>query len=75
MGADAAVDGKQSDSEIERNVKEELRWDPDLDVSDIAVSVKNVSLRWQDSSRATPTNTRPKPLPSNGLSSGSWSDG
>jgi osmotically-inducible protein OsmY len=28
------------DSEIERDVKEELDWDPDLDASDIAVSVK-----------------------------------
>jgi osmotically-inducible protein OsmY len=31
----------KSDSEIERDVKEELTWDPDLDASDIAVSVKN----------------------------------
>ena len=30
----------RSDSEIERDVKEELKWDPDLDASDIAVSVK-----------------------------------
>src|SRR5882757_7849922 len=30
----------RSDSEIERDVKEELQWDPDLDASDIAVSVK-----------------------------------
>jgi osmotically-inducible protein OsmY len=30
----------KSDSEIERDVKEELDWDPDLDASDIAVSVK-----------------------------------
>jgi osmotically-inducible protein OsmY len=29
------------DSEIERDVKDELQWDPDLDASDIAVSVKN----------------------------------
>jgi osmotically-inducible protein OsmY len=32
---------KKSDSEIERDVKEELGWDPDLDATDIAVSVKN----------------------------------
>jgi osmotically-inducible protein OsmY len=30
----------RSDSEIERDVKEELEWDPDLDATDIAVSVK-----------------------------------
>src|SRR3977135_949252 len=29
------------DSEIERDVREELKWDPDLDATDIAVSVKN----------------------------------
>jgi osmotically-inducible protein OsmY len=31
----------RSDSEIERDVKEELQWDPDLDATDIAVSVKD----------------------------------
>jgi osmotically-inducible protein OsmY len=31
----------KSDSEIERDVKDELTWNPDLDASDIAVSVKN----------------------------------
>jgi osmotically-inducible protein OsmY len=30
----------RSDSEIERDVKDELEWDPDLDATDIAVSVK-----------------------------------
>src|SRR6202030_4316244 len=30
----------KSDSEIERDVKDELQWDPDLDATDIAVSVK-----------------------------------
>src|SRR3979411_1549828 len=29
------------DGEIEKDVKAELEWDPDLDASDIAVSVKN----------------------------------
>lgn len=29
------------DSEIERDVKDELEWNPDLDATDIAVSVKN----------------------------------
>jgi osmotically-inducible protein OsmY len=31
----------QSDNEIERDVRDELKWDPDLDASDIAVSVKD----------------------------------
>src|SRR5580704_14991232 len=31
----------KSDSEIERDVREELGWDPDLDATDIAVSVKD----------------------------------
>jgi osmotically-inducible protein OsmY len=31
----------KADSEIERDVREELKWDPDLDASDIAVSVKD----------------------------------
>ena len=31
----------RSDSEIEKNVKAELEWDPDLDATDIAVSVKS----------------------------------
>jgi len=31
----------KSDEEIERDVKEELRWDPELDPSDIAVSVRD----------------------------------
>jgi osmotically-inducible protein OsmY len=30
----------KSDNEIERDVKAELEWDPDLDASDIAMSVK-----------------------------------
>lgn len=31
----------KSDSEIERDVKDELNWNPNLDATDIAVSVKN----------------------------------
>src|SRR4030088_1440198 len=31
----------RADSEIERDVREELKWDPDLNADDIAVSVKN----------------------------------
>jgi osmotically-inducible protein OsmY len=31
----------RSDSEIKRDVEDELRWDPDIDPTDIAVSVKN----------------------------------
>ena len=31
----------KSDSDIERDVKQQLRWEPGLDAADIAVSVKN----------------------------------
>jgi osmotically-inducible protein OsmY len=31
----------KSDSEIERDVREELKWEPHLDATDIAVAVKN----------------------------------
>jgi osmotically-inducible protein OsmY len=31
----------KADNEIKRDVEDELRWDPDIDASDIAVSVKN----------------------------------
>ena len=31
----------RSDSEIERDVRDELKWDPDLDAEDIAISVKD----------------------------------
>ena len=30
-----------SDSEIKANVERELRWDPDIDVTDVAVAVRN----------------------------------
>jgi osmotically-inducible protein OsmY len=31
----------RSDSEIKRDVEDEIRWDPDIDATDIAVAVKN----------------------------------
>jgi osmotically-inducible protein OsmY len=31
----------RSDTEIKRDVEDELRWDPDIDASDIGVAVKN----------------------------------
>jgi hypothetical protein len=31
----------RSDSDIKRDVEDELRWDPDIDPTDIAVAVKN----------------------------------
>ena len=31
----------RTDSDIKRDVEQELRWDPDIDATDIAVSVKN----------------------------------
>jgi osmotically-inducible protein OsmY len=31
----------KSDSEIERDVRDELQWDPELNAEDIAISVKN----------------------------------
>jgi hypothetical protein len=35
----------KSDSEIERDVKEEFQWNPDLDATDIGVSVSKGSSR------------------------------
>ena len=31
----------RSDSDIKRDVEDELQWDPDIDATDIAVAVKN----------------------------------
>src|SRR5207237_10497585 len=31
----------RSDSDIKRDVEDELRWDPDLDATDIAITVKS----------------------------------
>jgi osmotically-inducible protein OsmY len=31
----------RSDSDIKRDVEDELRWDPDIDPTDVAVAVKN----------------------------------
>lgn len=31
----------RSDSDIKRDVEDELRWDPDIDATDVAVAVKN----------------------------------
>ena len=31
----------RSDSDIKRDVEDELHWDPDLDATDIAVTVKS----------------------------------
>jgi BON domain len=31
----------RSDSDIKRDVEDELRWDPDIDATDIAVAVKD----------------------------------
>ena len=31
----------RSDSDMKRDVEDELRWDPDIDSTDIAVTVKN----------------------------------
>ena len=31
----------RSDEDIKRDVEEELRWDPDIDATDIGVAVKN----------------------------------
>src|SRR6201997_5913177 len=31
----------RSDSDIKRDVEDELRWDPDIDATDIAVAVKS----------------------------------
>jgi len=35
----------RSDSDIKRDVEDELRWNPNVDSTDIAVAVKNGSSR------------------------------
>jgi osmotically-inducible protein OsmY len=50
----------RSDSEIELDVKEELRWDPDLEATDISVSVGNGVVALTGFVRNTSTNTKPR---------------
>jgi osmotically-inducible protein OsmY len=35
----------RSDAEIKRNVADELHWDPDIDATDIGITVKDGSSR------------------------------
>ena len=54
----------KSDGEIEQDVKEELKWNPDLDATDIAVAVKDGVVALTVLPRVTLTNTRPRWLQS-----------
>jgi osmotically-inducible protein OsmY len=50
----------KSDSDIKRDVEEELRFDPDIDATDIGVAVKDGVVTLV-SSKATRKNSKPKP--------------
>jgi osmotically-inducible protein OsmY len=41
MKSDSEIKQMKSDSEIKRNVEAELKWNPDIDATDIAVAVKD----------------------------------
>ncbi len=44
----------KSDSEIKRNVEAELKWDPDIDATGIAVAVKAGVVRNSDHTSGSP---------------------
>ena len=55
----------RSDSDIKRDVEDELRWDPEISSDDIAVAVKNgVYELHRVLCGATVRSCRPKPTPS-----------
>src|ERR1700687_3574040 len=41
QSANSTENAMRSDRDIKRDVEDELRWDPDIDSTDIAVSVNN----------------------------------
>ena len=60
------------DGDIERDVKDELQWQPGLDATDVAVSVKDGVLRSQDSFAATATSRTRKPPQSTSRELSGW---
>ena len=73
----------QTDSEIERDIEDELRWDPSLENDDIAVSVRDgvVTLagfaksyldKWHAERVAILTSRAPRSMRSNGTLRFQW---
>jgi osmotically-inducible protein OsmY len=61
----------KSDSEIKRNVEDDLRGDPDIDPTDIAVAVNNGAVRsWAERQEAERRN-----VPRGRLASPRWITG
>ena len=56
--------GDESDSEIQRDVEDELKWDPDIKADDIAVRVKDGVVTLTGFVRATPRNSKRRTSPS-----------
>src|SRR5204863_8617758 len=54
----------RSDSEIKRDVEDELRWDPDIDPTDIAVAVKSGVVTLTGFVRSYRRNLQPNVRPS-----------
>lgn len=48
----------KTDSDIKRDVEAELKWDPDIDATDIAVAVKGGVVALTGFVKSTPINGR-----------------
>jgi osmotically-inducible protein OsmY len=62
----------RSDSEIKHDVEEELRWDPDIDATDIAVAVKDGVVTVSGFVRSYTEKLTPRPQQSVSPASPRW---